>query len=90
MRVSDAERQVAAERLRGALAEGRLDFLEYDHRLAKAFEAVTYADWTSCSATCRSPAATSSAPAVAAAPARRRSPARCPPSAPGSPASRWR
>ena len=44
MRVSDAERQVAAERLRDALAEGRLDFLEYDHRLAKAFEAVTYAD----------------------------------------------
>src|SRR3954453_6502441 len=44
MRVSDAERQAAAERLRVALADGRLDFLEYDARLAKAFEAVTYAD----------------------------------------------
>lgn len=44
MRVSDAERQAAAERLRGALAEGRLDFTEYDDRLAKAFQAVTYAD----------------------------------------------
>jgi hypothetical protein len=44
MRVSDAERQAAAERLRGALGEGRLDFIEYDSRLAKAFEAVTYAD----------------------------------------------
>src|SRR4051812_49596642 len=44
MRVSDAERQAAAERLRVALADGRLDFLEYDVRLAKAFEAVTYAD----------------------------------------------
>jgi hypothetical protein len=44
MRVSDADRQAAAERLRGALAEGRLDFSEYDDRLAKAFQAVTYAD----------------------------------------------
>jgi hypothetical protein len=44
MRVSDAERQAAAERLRLALADGRLDFVEYDDRLAKAFQAVTYAD----------------------------------------------
>jgi hypothetical protein len=44
MRVSDAERQVAADRLRAAMGEGRLDLLEYDNRLARAYQAVTYAD----------------------------------------------
>jgi hypothetical protein len=44
MRVSDAERQAAAERLRVAMADGRLDLLEYDNRIAAAFRAVTYAD----------------------------------------------
>jgi len=68
MRVSDAERQVAAERLRGALAEGRLDFLEYDHRLAKAFEAVTYADLDKLFGDLPVSGKASSAPAVAASP----------------------
>ncbi|GAA3160122.1 DUF1707 domain-containing protein [Blastococcus jejuensis] len=44
MRVSDRERQAAADRLKGALEEGRLDFHEYDHRLGLAYRAVTYAD----------------------------------------------
>ena len=44
MRVSDAERQAAADRLRAAHGEGRLDLLEYDTRLAQAYQAVTYAD----------------------------------------------
>jgi hypothetical protein len=44
MRVSDAERQVAADRLRAAMGEGRLDLVEYDTRLARAYQAVTYAD----------------------------------------------
>jgi hypothetical protein len=44
LRVSDRDRQAAAERLRLALGEGRLDLLEYDDRLAKAYAAVTYAD----------------------------------------------
>jgi hypothetical protein len=44
MRVSDRDRQAAAERLRLALGEGRLDLLEYDDRLAKAYAAVTYSD----------------------------------------------
>jgi hypothetical protein len=44
MRVSDAERQAAAERLRSAMADGRLDLLEYDNRIAAAFSAVTYED----------------------------------------------
>jgi hypothetical protein len=44
IRVSDADRQAAADRLRAAMAEGRLDLLEYDTRLARAYAAVTYAD----------------------------------------------
>jgi hypothetical protein len=44
MRVSDVERQAAAERLRAAMGEGRLDLLEYDNRIAAAYQAVTYAD----------------------------------------------
>lgn len=44
IRVSDAERQAAAERLRAALTEGRLDLLEYDNRLALTYQAVTYRD----------------------------------------------
>jgi hypothetical protein len=44
LRVSDVERQVAADRLRAAHDEGRLDFSEYDNRLAQAYAAVTYAD----------------------------------------------
>jgi hypothetical protein len=44
MRVSDRDRQAAAERLRLAMGEGRLDLLEYDDRLAKAYAAVTYGD----------------------------------------------
>jgi hypothetical protein len=44
LRVSDDERQVAAERLRAAHDEGRLDLYEYDNRLAQAYSSVTYAD----------------------------------------------
>ena len=44
MRVSDADRHAAGERLRAAMAEGRLDLIEYDTRLARAYSAVTYAD----------------------------------------------
>jgi hypothetical protein len=44
MRVSDRERQAAADRLKGALEEGRLDFAEYDHRLGLAYGSTTYGD----------------------------------------------
>jgi Domain of unknown function (DUF1707) len=44
MRVSDADRRAAGERLRLALSEGRLDFAEYDDRIARAYRAVTYGD----------------------------------------------
>lgn len=44
LRVSDAERQAAAQQIGVAWAEGRLDDAEYDRRLAQAFAAVTYGD----------------------------------------------
>jgi hypothetical protein len=44
IRISDAERQAAAQRIGAAWAEGRLDDAEYDRRLAQAFAAVTYGD----------------------------------------------
>ena len=44
IRVSDVERQAAAERLGAALADGRLDVTEYDERIALAYGAVTYGD----------------------------------------------
>ena len=44
LRVSDGDRQAAAERLRAAHDEGRLDLYEYDSRLVKAYSSVTYAD----------------------------------------------
>lgn len=43
-RAGDADRQAAADRLRAAHDEGRLDLAEYDRRLAEAYAAVTYAD----------------------------------------------
>ena len=66
MRVSDAERQVAADRLRAAMGEGRLDLLEYDNRLGLAYQAVTYADLDKFFTDLPAHGATSSAPAVAA------------------------
>jgi hypothetical protein len=44
MRAGDADRQAVADRLRGALEEGRLDLHEYDERLQKAYAAKTYGD----------------------------------------------
>jgi DUF1707 SHOCT-like domain/Domain of unknown function (DUF4234) len=44
LRVSDAERQAAAESLGAAFRDGRIDLLEYDTRIARAYAAVTYAD----------------------------------------------
>lgn len=44
MRAADSDRQAAAERLRVSLDEGRLDLHEYDTRLSKAYQSVTYGD----------------------------------------------
>ena len=41
MRASDADREHVAERLRGALDEGRLNLAEYDDRLRQAYGATT-------------------------------------------------
>lgn len=44
LRVSDAERQAAAESLGAAFRDGRLDIAEYEDRVARAYTAVTYAE----------------------------------------------
>ncbi|WP_240135614.1 DUF1707 domain-containing protein [Streptomyces sp. MUM 178J] len=44
MRASDAERERVAERLRDAVAEGRLDMEEFEERLDAAYKARTHGD----------------------------------------------
>lgn len=44
MRAADADREATAERLRTALAEGRLDLDEYDDRLQRAYGSKTYGE----------------------------------------------
>ncbi|WP_411573914.1 DUF1707 domain-containing protein [Streptomyces fradiae] len=44
MRASDTEREAVAERLREALAEGRLDMAEFDERLDAAYRAKTHSE----------------------------------------------
>ncbi|MEU6129612.1 DUF1707 domain-containing protein [Saccharopolyspora sp. NPDC047091] len=44
LRVSDADRDQVAERLRAAFDEGRLGLAEYDERVRDAYAAVTRAD----------------------------------------------
>ncbi|MEV7967016.1 DUF1707 domain-containing protein [Sphaerisporangium sp. NPDC088356] len=44
VRVSDSDREAAAERLGSAVTEGRLDLQEYDDRLGRAYQSVTYGD----------------------------------------------
>jgi hypothetical protein len=44
MRASDADRQAVVERLSSALDEGRLKLHEYDERVVRAWESVTYGD----------------------------------------------
>jgi hypothetical protein len=44
IRISDADRAAAAERLRVALDEGRLDLTEYDERVRSAYAATTYGE----------------------------------------------
>lgn len=44
MRASDADRQAVVERLSAALDEGRLKLHEYDERVVRAWDSVTYGD----------------------------------------------
>jgi hypothetical protein len=67
MRASDAERQDVVERLRVALADGRLKMDEYVERMGRAYEAVTHGDLVPL---CRDlPETTTPAPARPTAPA---------------------
>jgi hypothetical protein len=43
-RAADVDREAVAERLRQAVAEGRLDLDEYDERLGKTYAAKTYGE----------------------------------------------
>ncbi|KIX70284.1 hypothetical protein SF12_21165, partial [Streptomyces sp. MBRL 601] len=44
LRASDADREKVAERLRDAMAEGRLDMDEFGERLDAVYRARTYAE----------------------------------------------
>jgi uncharacterized protein DUF1707 len=44
LRASDTDRQAAVDQLKAAHDEGRLNLHEYDDRLARAYQAVTYGD----------------------------------------------
>lgn len=44
IRVSDHDRQLAADRLKSALNDGRLNLFEYDERLSQAYASATFAD----------------------------------------------
>ncbi len=44
MRASDRDRQEVVDRLRDAVAEGRLKMDEYVERMGRAYQAVTYGD----------------------------------------------
>lgn len=44
LRISDTDRQQAADRLRAAVNEGRLPVAEYDDRLGRLYQATTYGD----------------------------------------------
>jgi Domain of unknown function (DUF1707) len=67
MRASDRDRQQVVDRLRGAVADGRLQMDEFEQRMAQAYQAVTYGDLAPLCADLPAPAVP--AP-VAAAPAR--------------------
>ncbi|MHC0433950.1 DUF1707 SHOCT-like domain-containing protein [Streptomyces sp. O3] len=67
LRASDADRERVAERLRDAVAEGRLDMEEFEQRLDAAYKARTYGDLEPL--TRDLPATGAPAPASATAPA---------------------
>lgn len=68
LRAADADRQAAADRLRAAHDEGRLDLVEYDRRLAEAYAAVTYGDLDRLFTDPPATRASASSPAAAPAP----------------------
>lgn len=67
MRASDADRTAVAQRLKGAVDEGRLGLGDYDERLQQAYAARTYAELDRVTADL--PAPVPAPPVVARAPA---------------------
>lgn len=67
MRASDQDRQQVVDRLRGAVADGRLRMDEFEQRMAQAYQAVTYGDLDPLCADLPAPVATApAAPALVA------------------------
>ncbi|MFF7300885.1 DUF1707 domain-containing protein [Streptomyces sp. NPDC008265] len=66
LRASDADRDRVAERLRDALAEGRLDMGEFEERLEAVYASRTYAELEPLTRDLPSPAGQASAPVAAA------------------------
>ncbi|WP_243742656.1 DUF1707 SHOCT-like domain-containing protein [Actinorugispora endophytica] len=62
MRASDTDRDAVAERLAGALSEGRLDMAEYDARLSSAMNAKTLGELEPLTADLPAPASAGSGP----------------------------
>ncbi|MET9110002.1 DUF1707 SHOCT-like domain-containing protein [Streptomyces zhihengii] len=69
MRASDTERERVAERLRDAVAEGRLDMEEFEQRLDAAYRARTHGELTPLVADLPAPGGTGADPAPLADPA---------------------
>jgi hypothetical protein len=65
LRVSDADREQAAELLRQAAGDGRITFAELDERLAQAHAARTYADLAAVTRDLPGPGVTAHLPAAA-------------------------
>lgn len=63
MRASDAERERIAESLREAVAEGRLDMAEFEHRLDAAYKARTHSELEPLVRDLPAPARSATAPA---------------------------
>lgn len=62
MRASDQDRQQVVDRLRGAVADGRLQMDEFEQRMAQAYQAVTYGDLDPLCADLPAPAQAPAAP----------------------------
>jgi hypothetical protein len=69
LRASDQDRQQVVDRLRGALADGRLTMDEYLDRMGRAYQAVTYGDLAPLCADLPATAAAAAAAGREAAPA---------------------
>jgi len=88
LRAADVDREFVAERLKGALDEGRLSLHEYDERLRETYSARTYADLDKLLADLPGPGHAQLVPAPPAAPVTPAAPAAAPAPA-GRSVPRW-